>query len=168
MGALGTALQTLLDHVVDGYTEAGVTDAPTRAYISPGEPPADCELVALWGVPQLKERNANSNPALQRCSIIPVAYIQIVSWLCVPTGDGKNPPTEAALTEAALRIADHAWAVWSHLAHLISHGDLHPDLPCAGAQLLNATQIINEEGAYAGWQIPLYVDLNPFRTDPAS
>lgn len=168
MGALSTALQTVLGHVDDAYVAAGITDPPARSYVTPGEPPVDCELVAVWGVPEVKERGGNADPSAQRCSIIPVASIQIVSWLCVPTGDGRTPPSEADLTEAALRIADHAWAVWSHLAELIAHGDIHPTLPCSGARLLNATQILDEEGAYAGWRIPLFVDLNPFRTDPES
>lgn len=164
MGALTNALNLTLEHVADGYAAAGIT-APGRSYVSPGAPPADCELVAVWGAPQVKERGANANPSVQNCSIIPQANITITSWLCVPTG---TPPPEADLQTAGERIADHLWAVWSHLASLISSGTFLDDLPCAGGQLLNGFQVLDEEGAFAGWQIGLLLDLNPFRTDPAS
>lgn len=166
MGALADACNLILGHVSDAYTEADITDAPGRQYVTPGAPPADCELVAVWGVPEVKERGANVNPSMQGCSIIPRASIQITSWLCVPTG---HPPKEADLAAAGARFADHLWAVWSHLAHLISTAGLYEDQSdCRNAQLLNAAQILDEEGAYAGWTIPLLLDLNPFRTDPAS
>lgn len=164
MGALSTALQTVLGHVEDAYPLADLT-APGRAYVSVGPPPADCELVAVWGVPQPKERGGNNDPATQRCSIIPRAAVTIGSWLCVPTG---TPPAVADLTESALRIHDHMWAVWAHLAHLISHGELYDGLRCARAEIQPAAVLIPEEGAFVGWQIPILVDLDPFRTDPAS
>lgn len=164
MGALADALNHTLEVVLDGYTAAGITP-PGRAYVSPGAPPADCELVAVWGAPQVKERGANANPSVQNCSVIPQANVTITSWLCVPTG---TPPAEGALQDAGERIADHLWAVWSHLASLISSATFHDGLACAGAQLLNGFQILDEEGAFAGWQIGLLFDLNPFRTDPAS
>lgn len=164
MGALSTALQTILGHVEDAYTEAELT-APTRAYVSVGPPPADCELVAVWGVPALRERGGNADPGNQNCSIIPRASITVGSWLCVPTG---TPPAVDALTEAALRLHDHVWAVWSHLARLITRGEIYDGLRCARSELQNAAVIFPEEGAYVGWQIPLLVDLDPFRTDPAS
>lgn len=164
MGALCTALQTVLGHVDDAYIAADLT-APRRSYVSVGPPPADCELVAVWGVPMVKERGANVDPSVQNCSIIPRAAITIGSWLCAPTG---TPPEVADLSEAALRLHDHVWAVWSHLAHLIAHGELHDGLRCAKAEILNAAVILPEEGAFVGWQIPIFVDLDPFRTDPTS
>lgn len=165
MGALTNALAVVLEHVADGYVAGDITDAPDRQYISPGAPPADCELVAVWGAPQPKDRGANSNPSVQTCNIQPQAAISIRSWLCVPTG---TPPAVDALSTAGARVADHLWAVWSYLAALIANGDIAEALPCTGATLLPGTQILDEEGAFAGWQIDLLLDLNPFRTDPAS
>jgi hypothetical protein len=161
MGALADALTTTLEHVEDAYVDAGILDAPERQYVSPGPAPADCELVAVWGNPQAKE--TTSNPP-QGCAIFPEALVTIRSWLCIPTG---HPPDGDDLATAGARIHDHLWAVWSHLSSLISGGTYTPGAKCSAARLIT-TSLLEEEGAFAGWEIQLALDLDPYRTPAAS
>lgn len=167
MGALTDALDQILDHATAAYTEAGLgADLPDRRYISPGTPPADCELLAVWGVPRTKETGVLGEPRTARCAIVHQADISLQSWLCVTTG---TPPTVAALQADGERLHNHLWAVWHYLGRQIVNSVLLDGLACTNAQLLNSAQVLDEEGAYAGWRIDLRVDLTPLLTgQPAS
>ncbi len=164
---LSDALQQILDHAVDAYTEEGLdaADIPARRYISPGAPPADCELIAVWGIPRTKDVGALGDPRTTRCAIVHQADITVQSWLCVPTG---TPPDEIALDTAGIRVHDHLWAVWHHLARQIVNSTLIAGLACANAQLLNTALVLDEDGAFAGWRIDLRVDLTPLLTGPSA
>lgn len=166
MDALSEALDQILDHVAAAYNFAGISDYPTRRYISPGEPPADCELVAVWAVPRLKEAAVDMlRSNVQRSILIHQADITIQSWLCVPTG---TPPTQVALDTAGRRIAEHLFAVWFYLGRQIVNSTLISSPACSGAQLINGTQIVREEGAFAGWRIDLRADLTGLLNEPSA
>lgn len=166
MDALTDALDQILEHVADAYTFAGITDEPDRRYISPGPPPADCELVAVWAVPRLKETGVDMlRPNVQRSILIHQADITVQSWLCIPTG---TPPTETALDTAGRRIAAHLFAVWFYLGRQIVNSTLISAPGCSGAQLINGTQIVSEEAAFAGWRIDIRADLTGLLNQPSA
>jgi hypothetical protein len=151
--------------VIDLYTEANslltkavalVTLPPTRQYVAPGVPAADCEQVTVH-FSTLGPTTAFPAPAGPiYCAIrhAVVYCIQVVR--CYPTfDDDANPPPVALLTTAAQQVLGDARAVYEGmLAHHFA-GTLVER--CKLAQF-GAVEIVGPEGGFVATQLCLTVE----------
>jgi hypothetical protein len=164
VAALSEACTQILAHAVAGLGQPGAPGAPTRRFVSAGDPDAACETLAVWGSPFPKP--ATDPSARAKCAILPRAEISIRLWQCAPTG--ANPTTEE-LDAKGHEFVTSLWAVWGHLAHLITSGALITGLTCSNAELSpDPPQIDRDQGGLAGWLLRLSIDLTPLLADPAS
>lgn len=138
------ALETL------GVAAGALTDPPATRGVVLAAPAIDCALLTVH-VASLEMILPNEESPFTSAAMRPratMATLLVTLAECVPTGATvKVEKTQAV----ALRIADHASAVWFALAQHEFGGcrafSVGPALPLA------------EEGGFAGWLIPVRVQV---------
>lgn len=167
--ALSDAAQAVLDHAVAALEQDGAPGAPARAYVSAGDPDADCDLLAVYAVPFPKppapQRTGGTVPG--HCSILHRAEITVRRWQCAPKSDGRAAVDEGTADAYGIEFHDGLWAVWSYLGARIIAGDLIDGIGCSAAELNDRPQI-DQAGDMAGWTLTLNLDLAPLLQDTSS
>jgi hypothetical protein len=139
---------------------------PDRAYVSPGQPPIDCEQLVVWNESIGESQFLAGSGAESRAKAInrgglakATVRIQIVRCVPLPSTNGGRvtwpAPTDLALS--ALQIDEDGWALWLGLNDALKHGDLHE--ACSGAERLGAEKILLQ-GGFGGWNFSYRVPLN--------
>lgn len=105
--------------------DASLSGSPARAFVAPGPVALDCCDQLAVHVSGIAE--GASAPGLPRASMARINRVQLVvtASRCVPVPDANsNPPSPAEQEAAAEQINADKWALWNHLYHLISNGEL--------------------------------------------
>ena len=161
----------LLDAVVAAMatTDAG---APTRSYVSLGEPafgPEACDQAAVQ-VQGLTE--GQTFPTIppeitgqrSRYGRINEATMIAYAVRCVPVSDGNNqiyaPLTDAELNGMAQQAYEDGWAIWNYVNYAIRNGTLFGG-PCGITHFAGGTSYTPEAGL-GGWRFQCRVALDGF------
>lgn len=140
-----------------------------RTYIAAGPPAFDCEQVTVYAGGPAEATTEPLNPPLVPGYRVDVTgRVNLIAMTCTilrcsPSPDNRgNPPAVAALDAAARASLGDVWAVWNHIATLRLAGQLW--MPKTRAVFYDPAQMVNTSGGISGWQIPLRVELEGFRT----
>jgi hypothetical protein len=147
------------------YTDAG---PPERAYVSPGQPPIDCEQLVVW-CQTLGESPFQSgagaearSKAINRGGLAKLR-LQIQVVRCVPNGTTTNgrftPPTAADLAGSALLIDSDGWALWLGLNRHLKHAGGLLYEACSGAEREGWEKLV-PQGGFGGWTGGYRVPVN--------
>jgi len=154
---LNVVAAAFLNAAIDALdlTPAG---APSRAFVSPGEPALDCcGQLTVW-IQQIANADLLAgNGALSRAKAInrgtqPEAVVFVQATRCVDLrSEGSSGlPAVANLAEAATVINRDVWALRCHLMSELRHGELAQ--VCSGAEFLSANAIL-PQGGCVGWTL---------------
>lgn len=128
---------------------AALAEPPANRGVVLSEPAIDCDLltVHLGSLEMLVPEEGPLAPMSPRPRVSMVTLVVTLAE-CVAAGD----QVDVATTEIdALRLAAHAWAIWRALA---SH-----DFGGCSAVSLGPALPLPEEGGYAGWLIPVRLQV---------
>lgn len=148
---------------------AGAID---RAYVSPGMPAFDCcpQLTVHAGGPQQAD-TAPLAPPLQpghrEQTTQALILVQMTATVirCSPTLELDGSPTmpdPALLDASAAETLGDVWTIWNHLATLKRTDALWG--PKTREVFFDAAIPVMTSGGCAGWQIPVRVQLDGYRT----
>ena len=169
-------LYDLLAEFLDAV-EAAVATTPggaiARAYVSPGPPAWDCELIAVHAGGPLEADTAPLAPPLQPghrvIDTFAVNEIAITTTVlrCVPTiqqvGGSTSWPSAAELEAAARLIDADVWAIWNHVKNAVRDGTLFRRADGEAREVFFDPAVpLSPAGGYGGWQIPLRVSLEGY------
>lgn len=134
------------------------TGAPSRSYVSPGEPPLDCcGQCTVWvqsvGDADLQAGNgALSRPKAINRGTQPQVVIFVQATRCVDLAEDSvtKLPVPANLQAAATAINRDVWALRCHLMHELRRGSLAEI--CSGAEYLGANALV-PQGGCVGWTL---------------
>lgn len=156
------SLDTLIAYGLDG--------APTRAFVSPGEPAADCcpqltvHTVGIEEAPT--EPTGPGGMATGRRAtygrINQPSFI-LTLFRCVPVPDQQLtkfvPPSEAEGEAAARQLNADAWALWNHLYNLVREKALWSK--CQGI-FPGPMRALPQQGGCGGWILGYRVRLDGY------
>lgn len=145
-----------------GVDLLGALGAAPVAYVSHGDPAADCDqLTVQWtgfSVAPLGGPGAKAADAMDRRMPRLLTFdFALARWACVPavsenTGTGNLVlPTPTAMDESAKRLATEAWVVFNGLRDLARRAVILGDV-CRLA-VVNAGRPLPPNGALGGWYI---------------
>ena len=146
--------------------------APTRRYVGHGLPALDCEqlVVSTYAVPEMN--TAPQAAALDRqfrsrfgSLTAPLLVISVVRCYPVVTLNSKQVaifPAPAAIEAASALIYDDGWQLWNGVMSAKRDGAF--DGLCSGLAR-QPMMPIQPSGGYAGWTLPLEIQLDGFRVD---
>jgi hypothetical protein len=139
------------------------------AFVSPGNPPLDCELLAVWAGGPIEAETAPLNPPLTTGNRDTVqGAVHLVNLTCCvvrcsPVGDDRGrPPSAAAYDAAAQQTMADVWAIWNFSRTRHRDGILFPSTHRREFWLEPAYSIAIS-GGLAGWQVPIRVQLDGYR-----
>lgn len=164
--ALTDACERVLTLAGDALNQVGAPGAPTRQFVSAGDPDPDCELLAVFGIP-FPGRSAGGDVRQTNCVILHRARITVRYWTCLPGPEARKPADAVVLEANGATVHDALWAVWSRLGTEIVNGTLLEGLTCTKAELLDQSRLEQRDGS-TGWTVTLELDLTPLLADPTS
>lgn len=151
--------------------EATVGGPIERRFVSPGLPAWDCcpQLTVHAGGPA----EANTAPLAAALDIghranvqgrVNLVLLTITVLRCVPVaGDrGLELPHPSAIEQAAAEVNEDVWAIWNHLFTEKRDGRLFGG-KCRELMFAGSVSVATSGGC-AGWQIPVQVELDGYRT----
>lgn len=117
----------LYDLAVDILAVAvdALTDPPARQYVSPGEPPFDCELVAVHWARTIASGQPIPLPSVrqqQKTGVVPVADFVVTVVRCTPTPRAGATPSAAVLQASAEQLGLDAEAIRHALVAMVKAG----------------------------------------------
>lgn len=170
---LYVAANTLLDAANEACATT-VGGAFSRAYVSPGLPPWDCEQLTVHVGGALLGDTAPLQPPLQvgvregaNRAVRLVAFTITALRCCVPVVGNVGPkiPSPIAISACAEQVDSDLWAIWNHLAALQRNGDLFP--PAKTRDLFfDPAVAVSTSGGIAGWQTQYRVTMPGYEETP--
>ena len=104
--------------------DPGLTGAPDRSFVSPGQPAFDCcdqLTVHVAGVTEFPIGQVDTHKESARKNL--VTFV-VTSVRCLAQSVGDTPPDADALQQDAEQLDADGWALWNHLWNLMRSGDL--------------------------------------------
>lgn len=151
-----TILESLATQLLTEAADA-LNPAPTRQFVSHGEPAWDCSQLTVHLV------NVHPKPFLDptsaKCAVVAVAVYRIGLVGCVAGPDGKGrPPMAVTLNDEALALLNQAWRLWKTLTRRWRDGafgdcKLVTWLPLEPAEA---------QGLMAGWKMDVEIELTGY------
>ncbi len=89
------------------------------AFVSPGLPALDCELLAIWAGGPVEAETSPLTPPLEpgfRTTVQGAVHlINLTACVvrCSPVGNGKQPPLATAYDLASQETLGDVWAIWN-------------------------------------------------------
>lgn len=130
--------------------------APERAYVSHGEPAADCEELTVH-LSTLAPR-ALGTESSARCLVVPEVQFCLQLWRCVTTLENDATPSATVLHDEALALTIDGWALWKYLTGLWKAGTLFDGISCKNVAF-GIMEPLGPTGGLAGWQLCLTVEV---------
>lgn len=169
-GDLYALCEELLDACIEaldtipGYIPA-LDGAPTRAFVAPGRPAADC-------CPQLTVNSVGITDD-QLGALVPgrsymttrqnQVTLAVTLFRCAPS---EQPiPAVAELTAVATQHEADGWALWNHLFSLVRQGMLFSQ---CGEVKWGVLSALVPEGGCVGWFWPCEISLDGYEAVPSS
>lgn len=152
---------------------AAVAAAPagqiSRAYVSPGPPPFDCEMLVVHAGGPAEAETAPLSPPLQpgfrtTQGALHLINLTVTVLRCVPVGDELQPiPASADLETAAQATYADCWAIWNHLRTEHRTGSLFRRSDGEPRELFFSPAVpLGPDGRLAGWQLEIRVQLDGY------
>lgn len=145
----------------EGALGAQGLSIPSRVYVSPGPPAADCDQLTAHAVsimPGLPGQEtapyglqSTAGPVMRTLTVM----VQIRRCVPVPNDQGQ-PPQASSLEAAAKIIARDGWTLWRGLVLAYMDGTL---LGGCDRAAISAAIPSEAEGGLAGWDIEIAVQL---------
>lgn len=155
--------------LLDAATASLGAGAPSRRYVSVGEPAFDCDQmtthIVSFGVAPTSPQGAPRDTQL-RHTVLYEAVLALIVVRCY-TDAGAEPslldqtvklPTVAALTAVAQVLHTDAWKLWHDLRDGFKNGTLFAGAGCRGKSL-GPLVPIGEQGAVNGWRLTVTVEV---------
>ncbi len=143
----------------------------SRSYVSPGQPPFDCEQCTVWvGGPSLS-MTAPLQPPIQPMVRVgagrQVNQVQMTCTVirCVPVIGNVGPkfPGPSKIDLASQAIYGDCWAIWNHVATLKRNGTLFPPAKTRFMGFDPAVAVLTS-GGFGGWNLQFSVELDGYNT----
>lgn len=138
------------------------------AFVAPGMPPLDCELLAIWAGGPAEAETAPLTPPLApgfRTTVQGAVHLVNITCCvvrCSPVGDDRgNPPTPVQYDAAAQETMGDVWAIWNTTRKRHAAGTLFASEHCREL-FLDPAYALPIVGGLAGWQIPIRVQLDGY------
>jgi hypothetical protein len=167
-GDLLILAQEFLDACVealDTLPALGLDGAPTRSFIAPGRPAADC-------CPQLTVHTAGVTDD-QLGAFVPgrsamttrqnQVTLVMTLFRCAPTD--QIMPSQAELSAVSTQTSADGWALWNHLFNMVRAGTLFS--LCSEAKW-GILQTLEPQGQCVGWVWPVDVALDGYEEVPGT
>jgi hypothetical protein len=152
--------------------ELAVASAPggaiAYAFVAPGSPALDCELLAVWAGGPIEAETAPLSPPLapgHRDTVQGAVHLVNLTCCvvrCSPVGDDQGRAPSAAEYEAVARqTMGDVWAIWNFTRQRHRDGSLF----ASGHQrevFLEPAYPLPIQGGLAGWQVPIRVQLDGY------
>lgn len=148
---------------IPGYIPA-LDGAPTRAFVAPGRPAADC-------CPQLTVHELGVTEDQLGAPVPGRSYmttrqnqvtLAVTLFRCAPSAEVL--PTVTELTESSMQTSADGWALWNHLFNMVRNQELFSQ--CKEVKWGPLTSL-PPEGGCVGWYWPVEVVLDGYE-EPAS
>lgn len=153
------------------YAALGDTPAgpPSMAFVAPGPPPWDCELLTVHvmtvGLGDTLPLVPPLAPLHRAARQGEVNIVQLVATVirCIPTmdNDGQFPAAADEVAAAAQQYAD-LWAIWNFCRRAKYLDLLFPPREREFGFIPSIVQ--RQQGGMAGWEIPIYVELDGYKS----
>lgn len=155
--SLVNLMNTILERVVQGFTDAGV-DLPERRFIITGTPAADCEQIAVIFRQGYIGPPGDEASEPQRCNSPRTAQIDIQIIRKIPTLVGpKSRPPEVDAIEAAARLQlIDAWTLLDISCSLDTWDEI---VPGRGLGVIATVDVGEPQGAMQGTTLHLTVAI---------
>lgn len=155
---------------LDTLVALGLDGAPERAFVSPGEPAADCcpqLTVHTVGIEEAPTEPTGQGglAAGRRASFhrINQPSFTMTVFRCVPTADQQLtkvvPPSVADSEAAAQQLNGDAWALWNHLYNMVRQQALWSK--CQGI-FPGPARALPQQGGCGGWVLIYRVRLDGY------
>lgn len=143
--------------------------AISYAYVSPGPPPLDCEELVVWAGGPAEANTAPLSPPLApgfRDTVQGAVHLINLTCTVVRCVPGLNEhgrlPSVAELEDTARQTLGDVWAIWNETRQRHRGGTLFAS-NYARELFLEPAFPIPPDGGFAGWQVPIRVQLNGYR-----
>lgn len=139
--------------------------APTRAFVAPGRPAADC-------CPQLTVNSVNILDDQLGAFVPGRSYmttrmnqvtLAVTLFRCAPSEEPMPAVTE--LTAAAIQHEADGWALWNHLFNMMVNGEL---FSTCNEVKWGPLSSLPPEGGCVGWFWPVEIALDGYEETPTS
>ena len=143
----------------------GYGGAPSRAFISPGQPALDCcDQLAVHIGPITDGRTSGQAPSAPKAKINHVTLFATITR-CIEGMEGTTFPPAESLTESAKQIDLDKWALWNHLFFMLEQGELFDK--CGDVQFVSLTPLL-PQGNCGGSLLTVRVSLDGYEEVPSS
>lgn len=156
---VATMAEQILGHAVDALNQDGLPGPPDRQFVSHGEAPWDCELLAVYlGTLSTKPLGRGDPNYLGICATIPKAQFGVQLVRCASTQkDGVAPEPATLDAEAQARLVD-AWALWMWLTGCWASGTLVDGVSCQNVTF-DSLVPVPPSGGFAGLRMLLTIQI---------
>lgn len=153
------ALDTVPDYIpsLDG--------APTRAFVAPGRPAADCcPQLTVHTVQVFEDQLGAFVPGRSAMTTRQnQVTLALTLFRCAETD--KPMPAQSELIAAAMQVNADGWALWNHLFNMLRDGTLFSLCSEVKWGVLSA---LPPEGGCVGWFWPVEIALDGYEETPSS
>lgn len=138
----------------------GLGGPAERAYVSPGLPAQDCcDQLAVWvaglGEAPLPGALPGQSPKALRVNM-PTFRVRVTRCIPMPSDNGE-PPSAAALEDAARAIDQDLWLIWNGVIHAVRDGTLWNGR-CSNIWVDQANPV-DPAGGCGGWDLRFRTEL---------
>lgn len=164
-GDLNTLAQTFLTACIGALDTIPIAippldGAPSRAFVAPGLPAADCCPQLTVHAQSLGEFYSSAPPPKASDARINGVLLIATLFRCVPTlTESGDPPSMNAQIAAGLQLDADGWALFNHLYEQVRTGVLFEKCKPVVWEGFNA---LVPSGACGGWTVAVRVNLDGY------
>lgn len=150
-----TAAVEALDSIPSFSGLDSLSGAPSRAFVSPGRPAADCEQLTVHA------QRVAGTPADQKDARQNSVTFVVTLYRCVPKPDASmKAPRPEALEASAAQLNADGWALWNHIFEKIRAGDLFAKCPPI---IWDGMDALEPAGGAAGWRLTIRATIDGYQ-----
>ena len=139
--------------------DPGLTGAPDRSFVSPGQPAFDCcpqLTVHVAGVSEFPAGQTDTHKAGARQNL--VTFV-VTSVRCLSESNTELPPDPLDLQADAEQLDADGWALWNHLWNLMRSGDL---FTLCGPVTWGGLRSLTPSGGCGGWTLTISAEVEGY------
>lgn len=151
-------------NTIPGF-DASLAGAPTRSFVAPGQPAADCCPQLTVHVVSVTEDQGGLFVPGRSAMTGRQNQVQLAMTLFRCAETEKPMPEVAELVESATQVNADGWALWNHLYNMIREGTLFST--CSEVAWLGLRNL-QPEGGCVGWYLLVQVHLDGYEESASS
>jgi hypothetical protein len=169
-GDLYALAEELLDAAIEALDSVpiylpGLDGAPTRSFVAPGQPAADCcPQLTVHSIGVFEDQLGAPVPGRSYMTTRQnQVTLAVTLFRCADMSQAIPPQSE--LVSAAIQHSADGWALWNHLYNMVRDGQLFSE--CSEVKWGQLSSL-PPQGGCVGWVWPIEIALEGYEEAPSS